>query len=102
MAIILWILGLGFVIAVIDHFTGRHLTRMRLTEVWSVSTVIALVYVLGSNYGLSTIVKYIAYFLGACLVLGIGVAVYILRKGDLGGSVDEDLLKRWQESKFKD
>ena len=102
MTIILWMLGLGFVIAVIDQFTGRRLTRIRVTDAWPIGVVIACVYVFGSTYGLDVVLKYIAYFFGACMVLFVLGAVYFLRKGDLGGEVDEERLKRWQDSKFKD
>lgn len=102
MTIILWMLGLGFVIAVIDQFTGRNIAKMPATQLWSILMVIGCLFIFGSIDELGTIFKYVAYFFGACMVLFIGVAVYFIRHGDLGGSVDEEHLKRLQESKFKD
>lgn len=45
---IAWIIGIGLVLAVIDLFTGRHLLKMKASELFSL-----LVVVIGVIYWLS-------------------------------------------------
>jgi hypothetical protein len=37
---IAWILGLGFIAAVADCFTGRHLARMSMSDMFSIICMI--------------------------------------------------------------
>ncbi|MBV5349629.1 hypothetical protein JZU71_00230 [bacterium] len=76
--IITIIIIIAFVIAVIDQFTGRRMSKAGIGQVFAVLICIGVGVLLISNIGMSGIWPYVLAFIGLCVLAPVCMAVYIV------------------------